>query len=385
MKDILLCDLDAFFASVEQRDHPEYRGKPVIVGGDPRGRGVVSACSYEARKYGVRSAMPMKKALRLCPQCIVLPVDRWRYEQVSDQVFAIFERFTPEIEKVSVDEAYLAVPKGEGVEIAQTIRKAVREELDLSLSVGVSSNKLLAKMACELAKPDGLRAVWPEEVPQIIWPLPVGNLPGVGAKTERVLKTMGIYTIGDLVGKGEAEIIERLGSAGRELLLFARGIDYRRLETVQEAKSLGKETTFEQDKWDREEVIAALAFLCGEVGYRLRSYRLKCRTVTLKIRRGDFSTYSRSRTLAVDTDLDGDIYRAAKELFEKSGVKPPWRLIGVQVGGLGPKDIEQLSLEAGDGKQKEEKLLGAVDTLRRKYGKSVVQRAVILRTVRDKE
>lgn len=232
-------------------------------------------------------------------------------------------------------------------------------------------------MACELAKPGGLRAIWPEDVPEVIWPLPVGKLFGVGPKTEQVLVSMGIYTIGDLAGKKEVEIIERLGSTGRELLLFARSIDYRRLEMVQEAKSLGREITFEKDKWDPEEVAAALALLCGEVGYRLCSHHLKCRTVSLKIRRGDFSTYNRSRTLPFETDLDSDLYRTAKELFEKSGVKPPWRLIGVQVGCLSRADIEQLSLEP-EKKKKEENLLRAVDGLRRKYGKSVVKRAVIL-------
>ncbi|MGI9952536.1 DNA polymerase IV [Moorellaceae bacterium AZ2] len=385
MSDILLCDLDAFFASVEQRDHPEYRGKPVIVGGNPAARGVVSACSYEARKYGVHSAMPMRRAVKLCPHAIFLPVNMRRYQEVSQEVFRIFERFTPDIEGVSIDEAYLAVPAGQGIKVAQEIRRAVREELDLSLSVGVSSNKLLAKMACELAKPDGWRAVWPEDVPEVIWPLPIRNLLGVGPKTERVFHHLGIYTIGDLAGRKEAEITARLGATGRELQLLARGIDHRPLEMVQEVKSMGKEMTFQQDKWDPEEVVAVLAFLSGEVGYRLRRSHLKCRSVTLKIRRGDFTTYSRSRTLPEDTNLDSDIYRTAKELFFQSGVKPPWRLVGVQVGCLSRGDIEQLSLEVSHKKEKEGELWKAVDGLRQKYGKRVVQRAVVLKGAVEKE
>ncbi|MEW5934189.1 MAG: DNA polymerase IV, partial [Bacillota bacterium] len=170
-RDILLCDLDAFFASVEQRDHPELRGKPVIVGGDASRRGVVAACSYEARAYGVRSAMPMRQALELCPRAVVLPVRMSRYREASDQVFSIFDRFTPDVEAVSIDEAYLAVSAGQGVETAEQIRDLVRRELELPLSVGVSCNKLLAKVACRLAKPDGLRALWPDQVAGVLWPL----------------------------------------------------------------------------------------------------------------------------------------------------------------------------------------------------------------------
>lgn len=381
-RDILLCDLDAFFASVEQRDHPEYRGQPVIVGGTPEGRGVVAACSYEARKYGVRSAMPMKKAVRLCPTAVFLPVDLMRYRQASREVFGIFERFTPEIEEVSIDEAYLGVPVGRGMEIAVAIREAVRKEVNLPISVGISCNKLLAKMACELAKPNGVRAVWPAEVPEVIWPLPAGKLYGVGPRTEQVLKSMGIYTIGDLALCSESELTRRLGSFGSELKVFAQGIDYRPLELAHTVKSVGREITFEYDRWDEEEVLQVLSFLAGEVGYRLRAKGFKGRTVTVKIRKGDFSTFTRSRTLPYSTDLDREIYEAARELFLHSGIGPPWRLIGVQVSGLSTGEMRQLSLleiEEEDRRRKEEELCHTVDDLRRKYGRAVVQRAVLLR------
>ena len=196
--DILLCDLDAFFASVEQRDNPAFKGRPVIVGGDPDSRGVVSTCSYEARRYGVKSAMPMKKALELCPEAIILSVNMPRYKEISDQVMEIFERFTPDIEQVSIDEAYLAVKRGAGLETAKKIRSAVRQELGLPLSIGVSANKLLAKVACQLAKPDNIKALWPEEVERVLWPLPVRVLPGVGPVTEQKLNMFGIKTVGDI-------------------------------------------------------------------------------------------------------------------------------------------------------------------------------------------
>ncbi|BCV22199.1 DNA polymerase IV [Moorella sp. Hama-1] len=380
MRDILLCDLDAFFASVEQRDHPEYRGRPVIVGGD-RNRGVVSTCSYAARRYGVHSAMPMGTALKLCPHAVVLPVAMARYKAVSRQIFAIFERYTPEIERVSIDEAYLALPCGQGIEAAQAIRRIVRAELDLPISIGISSNKLLAKMASELAKPDGLRAILPEDVPTVIWPLPVGKLPGVGPKTEKILQARGISTIGDLAAGNEDELARLLGVNGRELYRFAHGRDDRPLELAREPKSIGKEETFGRDIANPEELLAVLARLAGEVGYRLRRQGYTCLAVTLKLKRGDFTTYTRTRTLNTGTDDDGRLYQAAVELFHQSRVAPPWRLAGIQAAGL-VKGFRQESLFAGSEEEKGEKLNKALDALREKYGRPVVRRAV---TLKEKE
>ncbi len=216
-QEILLCDLDAFFASVEQLDRPELRGRPVLVGGDPDDRGVVSTCSYEARSFGVRSAMPMKKALELCPEAVLLPVNMKRYKEMSEKVLKIFERFTPDIEPVSIDEAYLAVKRGTGYQTASKIRSTVRDELDLSISIGISINKLLAKIACGLAKPDNLKVLWPEDVPVQLWLLPVRILPGIGPSTDKKLYSYGVRTVGDLEKFPEESLVRLFGRNGTVL------------------------------------------------------------------------------------------------------------------------------------------------------------------------
>lgn len=377
MKDILLCDLDAFFASVEQRENLNYRGKPLIVGGYSN-RSVVSTCSYEARKYGVRSAMPMRQALRLCPHAIVVPVNKELYKKVSEQVFRIYYRFTPDIETVSIDEAYLAVPAGEGLKTARVIRKAVREELNLPVSVGVSQNKLLAKMASEMAKPNGLKCIWPEEVPKVVWPLPVAKLPGVGGKTEKILKAKGILSIGDLARTQEDDLVDLLGTVGRELYNYAHGRDFRQIELKHDPKSIGKEITFDQDVVDPEKLIAILAKLVGEVGYRLRQGKYNCKVVTLKLRRGDFTTFTRSQTLNTETDSDRVIFKTVTDLFKKSNIAPPWRLAGVQVSNLA-RGFKQSTLFNDQDNGKDELLNSVLDNLRKRYGKAVVQRGIALR------
>lgn len=375
--EILLCDLDAFFASVEQCDHPEYRGKPVIVGGRPDERGVVAACSYEARRYGIRSAMPMSRAVKLCPNAVFLPVDMARYRRASDQVFAIYTRFAAQTEPVSIDEAYLAVPFGRGVETAEEIRETVRRELNLPVSVGVSVNKLLAKMVCELAKPDGLRQVEPEGVPTVIWPLPVRKLPGVGPRAEEKLNRAGIMTIGQLAEFPENELIKTFGSFGATLHRYANGIDDREMEPVRRAKSISEETTFAEDVYDRETVLRTFLELAEQVGYRLRRKGLKGRTITVKIRHSDFSTITRSRTLPDFVDGDRAIYRTAQELFSANCGQPPWRLVGVQVSNLNGGGCEQLALfTEGD---KDRQVCKVVDELRKKYGADAVKRAALLR------
>ncbi|MBC7341596.1 MAG: DNA polymerase IV [Clostridia bacterium] len=403
--DILLCDLDAFFASVEQRDHPEYRGKPVIVGGDPDGRGVVSTCSYEARTFGVRSAMPMKTAVRLCPQAVLLPPDLRRYREVSQQAISIYERFTPDIEQVSIDEAYLAVPAGDGVEVGEAIRRSVRQELQLPLSIGVSENKLLAKIGCSLAKPDGLRELRRSEVRAVLWPLPVEVLPGAGPKTVKKLSRLGIHTVGDLAAYPE-EVLERaLGSWGKELRLYALGIDQRTLERERPVKSIGEETTFAQDIADPEAALAQLMLLAEEVGFRLRRKGLRARTITLKYRRPDFSTFTRSRTLPASVNTDMAIYKVAEELFWTHAYPPPWRLLGIQASNLVEQEWKQETLFPEDGfgtgtgnrlveqpasltgpvaqggrsaRSREETLAAISDSLRVRYGKGVLHRARVL-------
>lgn len=306
--DILLCDLDAFFASVEQRDHPELRGKPVVVGGDASRRGVVAACSYEARAYGVRSAMPMRRALDLCPQAIVLPVRMARYREASDRVFSIFDRFTPDLEAVSIDEAYLAVPAGQGAGIAEQIRALVRRELDLPLSVGVSCNKVLAKIACQLAKPDGIRLLWPDQVATVLWPLPVGTLPGVGPKAEERLVRAGLRTVGDVAAASSQLMETLLGSAGRTIYQYAHGRDDRPVLTEHQARSLSEEMTFATDVGDPEQVLSALMEMAEELGHRLRTAGLRARTIGIKLRFPDFRTITRATTLRQATDSDAALY-----------------------------------------------------------------------------
>jgi DNA polymerase IV len=372
--DILLCDLDAFYASVEQRDKPELRGKPVIVGGSPESRGVVSTCSYEARAYGVRSAMPMKKALALCPQAEVLRGNMARYLEVSRQVRQIFGQFTPQIELVSIDEAYLAVPAGSGCAVGEAIHLAVRKELGLPISVGVSVNKLLAKIACELAKPDKVGTLWPEEVAERLWPLPIRVLPGIGPVTEKNLQLLGIKTVKELAACPVSSLERILGKNTGAVLDFARGIDNRELELEHEVKSISEETTFAEDLNDQDAILAVLLELSAGVGYRLRRAGFLSRTITLKLRYGDFRTITRSRTLPEPVDGDSEIYRTVRALFSEHSGKPPWRLVGVQASGfeLG----RQLSLlNLSEAEEKEKQLTLTRDRLRKKYGSEVIIQA----------
>jgi len=370
--DILLCDLDAFFASVEQLDHPELRGKPVIVGGDPAGRGVASTCSYEARKFGVRSAMPMKKAVELCPAAIVVRGNMARYSEVSGQVRAIFERYTPDLEVVSIDEAYLAVKKGRGLEVAVDIHRKVREEIGLPISVGVASNKLLAKVACELAKPNAVKALWVADVPTLFWPLPVRAVPGIGPKAAEKLKNLGLKTVKDLAHCPAATLRRIFGSNSDIIHGFALGVDERELESVHDLKSISEETTFAEDIYDRQDYMpAVIRELAASVGYRLRSAGLRARTVSLKLRFSDFKTITRSRTLPDATDSDKEIDSVALDLFRRHSGSAPWRLVGVKVSGF--DNGVQLSLfSPSPADEKERQLLKIKDSLQRKFGAAVL-------------
>ncbi len=369
--DILLCDLDAFFASVELLDDPSLQGKPVLVGGNPEGRGVVSTCSYEARKFGVRSAMPMKKALALCPEAIVLKGRMSRYKEMSHRVRQIFDRYTPDIEIVSIDEAYLAVKKGRGLDIAEAIHVDVRKELGLPISVGVSVNKLLAKIACDQAKPNNVGNLWPWEIEEKLWPLPARVLPGIGPVTGSKLQSLGINTVRDLALYSKGPLIRLFGSHGEAIYHFAHGIDNRTIETEHEAKSISEETTFPEDIQDREIIYGVLVELAAGVGYRLRSVGITARTITLKLRFKDFRTVTRSITMSECVCQDSDIYRAARDLFDRHCVKPPWRLVGIQASGF--EQGTQISLfSSGPEREKENILTATKDNLRKKYGSEVI-------------
>jgi len=369
--DILLCDLDAFFASVELLDDPSLQGKPILVGGNPEGRGVVSTCSYEARKFGVRSAMPMKKALTLCPEAVVLKGRMSRYKEMSHRVRQVFERYTPDIEVVSIDEAYLAVKKGQGLDTARAVHVAVRKELGLPISVGVSVNKLLAKIACDRAKPNNTGTLWPGEIEEKLWPLPARVLPGVGPVTADKLQNLGLETVKNLALYSKQSLVRTFGSHGEAIYYFAHGIDNRPFEAGQEAKSISEEITFPEDIHDREAIYSVLLEMAAGIGYRLRSAKITARTVTLKLRFRDFRTVTRSITMPESICQDSDIYRAARDLFDNHSARPPWRLVGIQASGF--EQGSQISLfSSGPEQEKESSLTATRDKLRRKYGSEVI-------------
>lgn len=375
MCDILLCDLDAFFASVEQRDHPEYRGKPVIVGGQPGERGVVSTCSYEARAFGVHSAMPMVTAARLCPQAVFVPVAISRYREVSRQVQDIYNSFTAQSEPASIDEVYLGVPAGKGREIAEAIHLAVQNELSLPVTVGVSVNKLLAKMACELAKPNGVKEIGMEDVPYRIWPLPVKSLPGVGPQTEEKLNRLGLRTIAQLAKYPEPLLVTKFGKLGNVLHQYANGMDHRPLRNSREPLSISEETTFPEDIDNQDEALTVLLDLAEQVGQHLRTNNLRARTITVKIRFSDFRTITRGKTLPHSLDGDSGIYAVARDLFLANSGSPPWRLLGVQASNFA--NLEQLTLFSND-LERDTLVSRTVDELRLKYGQKVLRRAKTL-------
>src|ERR1043166_3420341 len=337
---ILHVDMDAFYASVEQRDHPELRGRPLLVGGAGP-RGVVTAASYEARPYGVHSAMPMATARRLCPQAIVMPVRMAHYAAISRQIRQIFHAFTPLVEPLSLDEAFLDVRGCEGLfgsarQIAQKIKDRIEAETGLVASVGVAPNKFLAKLAGDVGKPDGLVMLAPEQVTGFLGPLPVARLWGVGAKGEQRLVALGIRTIGDLAERSEQVMVDHFGESGRHLWHLAHGRDDRVVVPDRQAKSLSTETTFAYDIGDRSILRSCLLDLVDEVASRVRHAGLRARSVDLKLRSSDFRTRSRARALPEASDVTEVLWQAAADLFERSLSDEilPLRLLGVGAGRL---------------------------------------------------
>ncbi len=354
---ILHVDMDAFFASVEVRRDPSLAGRPVIVGGGRRG--VVAAASYAAREYGVRSAMPMGQALRLCPQAVVIRPDHGAYAEVSRRVFAIFADVTTLVEGLSLDEAFLDVSgavrrAGRPVEIARAIRARVQAELGLTCSVGVASTKFVAKLASARCKPDGLLVVPAAQVQSFLRPLPVGALWGVGAQTAAVLHGLGIRTVADLADTADSspEALRRaLGPAqSRHLAALARGHDPRPVVPNTGEKSIGAERTFDVDLTEPEAIRRELLRLSDELGARLRAKSARGRTVALKVRFADFRTITRARTLTAGIDDGPGLYAIAGELFDGLGLdRPRIRLLGLRADQLdhGPGDGEQLALDLG--------------------------------------
>ena len=340
MATILHVDMDAFYAAVEQLDHPEYRNKPLIIGGTKDSvRGVVSTCSYEARKYGVRSAMPIKRAVALCPHGIFIPGRMARYQEVSRQIHAVFQDFSPVVESLSIDEAFLDMTGCEHFypslkAMGQAIKDRIKEETGLTCSVGIGPNKFLAKLASDWQKPDGLTIIYPDQVDQFLLNLPVGKLWGVGEKSKKVLRKLGINTVRDLRGKSLNWLQENLGANfGTHLYNLSRGIDSRDVEPAGEAKSISQEITFDHDYEDQEFLRSQLAIMAEKVGYRLRREKLYARTVTIKVRYSDFSTITRSQTLDYAICDDDSLFSIGWKLFQ-TVKKAPVRLLGIGAHNL---------------------------------------------------
>jgi DNA polymerase-4 len=379
---ILHVDLDAFFASVEQRDHPELRGRPVIVGGagGENARGVVSAASYEARVYGVHSAMSLREAYRRCPHGVFVPVHGRRYQAASRDVMAVLRRFTPQVEPISIDEAFLDVTGsaalfGDGPAIARQIKEAVRAEVGLTVSVGVASTKLVAKIASDLRKPDGLVVVPRGDETAFLAPLPIGRLWGVGEKTAAALAEYSVRTIGDLAALPRDLLVRRFGKHGASLVDRARGVDPDPVHHGDPAKSVGHEHTFDVDSSDPEVIERTLLAMADGVAGRLRSAGVRAGTVTVKIRDSGFHTITRQRTLAVPTDLTEPIFQAALELTRPEVRGMRVRLLGVTASSLGER--EQLALfESVEPRRR--RAVEAADQLRRRYGERAVTRARLL-------
>ena len=342
---ILHLDMDAFYASVEQRDRPELRGRPVAVGGSPESRGVVAASSYEAREFGVRSAMPMSRAVRLCPDLTILPPDFPKYRAVSSQIFAIYREVTPLVEPLSLDEAYLDVTEnawGEtlGMRVARRLKDDIRTATGLTASAGVAPNKFLAKIASGWQKPDGLTVIAPERVEVFLQGLPVDALWGVGPVTARKLRARGIEKLVDVRAADPAVLRETVGSLAEWLQQLAQGIDDRPVVSEHEPKSSGSENTFAHDLTDLDEIRKEIAEMAADAAAWLVRHELYARTVTIKVRYHDFTTITRSHTEAPTRDLDSVVQRAVLLLEKTEAGTRPIRLLGVSVHNLGTSLME---------------------------------------------
>ncbi len=377
---ILHVDLDAFFAAVEQLDHPEWRGKPVIVGGDPTRRGVVSTASYEARVFGIHSAMPSMRAASLCPDAIWAPPRFARYKELSDAVFAIFRDESPRVQPVSVDEAYLDVtPGGYSTENPIAIARRIRERvamLGLTCSVGISASKTVSKIASEHDKPDGLTVVRPGEEAAFLAPLPVRSLPGIGPQTAVRLGALGIRTLGQLAQLDLKTAETLFGSHGADIVERAAGLDRRPVRPNDPAKSVSNERTFAEDIRDPVEVRRALDSLAAKVGSRVRKKGLAGRTVTIKVRFTDFSTRTVRRTIDTPTDDEGVFGPIAQALLKEAwspGVG--LRLLGVGLSGFESKALQLDLLDTADQDDhpaESNRLLHGIDAVKERFGEGAV-------------
>ncbi|HEX3869794.1 MAG TPA: DNA polymerase IV, partial [Pirellulales bacterium] len=378
---ILHVDMDAFYASVEERDNPRLVGQPVVVGGTAEGRGVVAAANYVARKFGIHSAMPAVTARRLCPQAMFLPVRMDHYAGISHQIRDIFEQYTPLVEPLSLDEAFLDVTGsqdlfGSAPEIGREIKQRIRDEVQLVASVGVATNKFLAKIASDLQKPDALVVVDSDRVQEFLDPLPVGRIWGIGKVTSKLFDRLGIHTIGQLRELSIETLEELFGAVGEHYWRLARGVDERRVVPDREAKSISHETTFAIDVDDIEVLRAWLLELVEQVARRLRRHQLKGRTVDLKVRFADFRTISRTVTLSEPTNITQELWQAGVELLV-TRLPPrhlPVRLLGMGVSGFASNASQGLLFEAEE-RQRQRQLDETADRIQQRFGAAALGRA----------
>ena len=402
---ILHADMDAFYASVEQLDHPEWRGKPLIVAGSPQSRGVVSAASYEARSYGLRSGLPTAQAMRLYPKVIRTEPRHARYAEISRQMYHIFQTITPIVEGVSIDEAFLEVTKcqrlyGEPETIARRLKESVKRETSLTVSVGVAANRFVAKMASGMNKPDGLTVIRPEEAAAILAPLPARKLWGIGPACEKQLDKLGITTVGELACYPEDILESVFGKRGIGLAQLAQGIDYSEVVTEGEAKSISREITFERDVILKETLEAELLRQADDVMRRAREAGLLGRTATLKIRYSDFTTFTRRETKDHSITTALELYEITRRLLNEKTLagKKPVRLIGIALSGWDAhvedgivwkqenlfEGIEKLLTDKSDmDLERMTQLELAADSIRKKLGDRVLTRAALLSNTED--
>lgn len=378
---ILHVDMDAFYASIEQRENPNLRGKPLVVGGSADGRGVVAAASYEARAYGIHSAMAMRQALQLCPSLEIVRPRIDFYAKVSNEIRTIFAEFTPIIEPLSLDEAFLDVTAtahlfGCPETIGRTIKEKIRTQLQLVASVGIGPNKFIAKVASDLKKPDALVFVHPLDIHEFLDPLPIERIWGVGKVTSSVFRKSSIRTIGDLRQLDLETLRPLFGNAAEHYWSLARGLDLRKVTPDREAKSISSETTFPVDIQDREALVACLVHLVESVSRRLRSNQLQGRTLEVKVRYSDFHTISRSATLPIATDVTSQLLESATKLFLS---KVPddgkaVRLLGFGIHHFDQHELKQLPLLDQETHQRDRKLDSVTDGIALKFGNAAIQR-----------
>lgn len=376
---IMHVDMDAFFAAVEQRDHVEYRGKPVIVGG-LSSRGVVATASYEARQFGVFSAMPMAKARQRCPQGIFVSGNHRLYEMVSAEIFQIFHEFSPLVEPLSIDEAFLDVSGMEKItadlaEYARELKAQIKSEVGLVASVGIAPNKFLAKLASDLQKPDGLVVIGYGEEKAALAHLPIRRIWGIGGKSAEKLNALGFKTVGDIAKADIKLLVKYFGKAAYQFVALANGQDERTVESDRIVKSIGNEVTFDEDLTRLEAVEKNLLALAEKVAWRLRLSNFTAKTITIKIRLSSFQTITRSQTLVEPTNFDEEIYQVALALYRQANSRGGIRLLGISGSNL--SENEQASLFQEDGRKKA--LYMAVDELKERFGEKIITKAHLLK------